>query len=159
MAKAGLRKKRRLYFMVTSLAALGLATALVLFALTDKIELFYDPTEVAERDLKVGKHFRIGGLVVADSFSKQEIQGVLVNQFQVTDGNKSLAVRYEGILPDLFREGQGVVAEGALNDDRVFIATRVLAKHDEKYLPKEVVDSLKKRGQWKDDRTSEESKP
>ena len=153
MAKAGLRKKRRLYFMLTTLVALALATALVLFALTNKIQLFYDPTEVAEKGLKPGQNFRVGGLVVEDSFEKQAVGGILVNIFTVTDGNMTLAVRYEGLLPDLFREGQGVVAEGALNEAGVFIASRVLAKHDENYMPKEVIDSLKKRGQWQQDAT------
>ncbi len=146
--KAGARKKRRMYLLLTSIAVLGLAVMLVLSALEDSIRLFYDPTEIVEKGIKPGQNFRLGGLVETDSYHSTEVSGILVNKFIVTDGNKTVSVIYEGLLPDLFREGQGVVAEGAMNDAGVFVATEVLAKHDENYMPKEVIDSLKKRGEW-----------
>ncbi|MCF6216113.1 MAG: cytochrome c maturation protein CcmE [Emcibacter sp.] len=146
--KAGARKKRRLYFLLTSIAVLGLAALLVLSALEDSIRLFYDPTEIVEKNIGPGQNFRLGGLVEEESFESREVAGILINHFVVTDGNESVAVTYEGLLPDLFREGQGVVAEGSMNEDGVFVASEVLAKHDETYMPKEVVDSLKKRGEW-----------
>jgi len=148
-SRAGARKKRRLYFLLTSLLVLGLAVALVLNALKSSIRLFYDPTEVVEKGISPGQDFRIGGLVKTGSFKSREVGDIEVNTFKVTDGNKSVAVIYKGLLPDLFREGQGVVAEGAMNKSGVFVATQVLAKHDENYMPKDVVDSLKKRGEWK----------
>jgi len=150
---AGARKRRRLYLLLTSLAVLGLALVLVLNALEDNIRLFYDPTEVVEKNIRVGQSFRLGGLVEGGSYRKREKAGGLVNEFIITDGNKTVPVIYEGLLPDLFREGQGVVAEGALNEAGVFMASEVLAKHDENYMPKEVIDSLKKRGQWQHDGT------
>lgn len=143
-----MRKKRRLYFLLTSITILGLAVLLVLSALEDSIILFYDPTEIVEKNISPGQNFRLGGLVEEDSFESKEAAGILLNHFIVTDGNESVAVTYEGLLPDLFREGQGIVAEGSMNDAGVFIASEVLAKHDETYMPKEVVDSLKKRGEW-----------
>ena len=146
--KAGARKKRRMYLLLTSLAVLGLAVLLVLSALEDSIRLFYDPTEIAEKGIKPGQNFRLGGLVEDDSFVSLETGGILINKFIVTDGNETVDVIYEGLLPDLFREGQGVVAEGSMNGAGVFVATEVLAKHDENYMPKEVIDSLKKRGEW-----------
>lgn len=147
--KSGARKKRRLYLLLTSFVVLGLAVVLVLNALEDSIRLFYDPTEIAEKGIKPGQDFRLGGLVEDGSFLSQEKDGILVNHFTVTDGNETVGVLYEGLLPDLFREGQGVVAEGAMNGAGVFVATEVLAKHDENYMPAEVIDSLKKRGEWK----------
>ncbi len=148
--RAGARKKRRLYFMVTSLVVLGLAVGLVLNALKDNIRLFYDPTEIVEKGIEPGRDFRLGGLVAMDSFKSEVSDGHTVNKFTITDGNDSVPVIYQGLLPDLFREGQGVVAEGVMNKAGVFVASEVLAKHDENYMPKEVVDSLKKRGQWKE---------
>lgn len=152
--KAGMRKKRRMYLMLTSLAVLGLAVLLVLNALEDSIRLFYDPTEISEKVIQPGKSFRLGGLVEDGSFESLEKDGIMVNKFIVTDGNETISVVYEGLLPDLFREGQGVVAEGALNNAGVFVASEVLAKHDENYMPKEVIDSLKKRGTWQEDNPS-----
>lgn len=146
--KAGARKKRRMYLLLTSVAVLGLAMMLVLNALEDSIRLFYDPTEIVEKDIKPGQNFRLGGLVETDSYHSTEVSGILINKFKVTDGNETVAVTYKGLLPDLFREGQGVVAEGAMDNAGVFVATEVLAKHDENYMPKEVIDSLKKRGEW-----------
>ncbi len=150
---AGARKKRRLYLLLTSLAVFGLAVLLVLNALEDSIRLFHDPTEIVEKAIKPGQNFRLGGLVENDSFNSQEKDGILINHFRVTDGNETVAVTFEGLLPDLFREGQGIVAEGAMNGAGVFVATEVLAKHDENYMPREVVDSLKKRGEWQRETT------
>ncbi|VAV91653.1 Cytochrome c-type biogenesis protein CcmE, heme chaperone [hydrothermal vent metagenome] len=152
--KAGMRKKRRLYLMFTSIAVLGLAVLLVLSALEDSIRLFYDPTEIVEKGIKPGQDFRLGGLVADDSLERHEVEGAMINKFTVTDGNETVDVTYEGLLPDLFREGQGVVAEGSMNSAGVFVATEVLAKHDENYMPKEVIDSLKKRGEWQRDKSA-----
>ncbi|MBL4613002.1 MAG: cytochrome c maturation protein CcmE [Emcibacter sp.] len=152
--KAGMRKKRRLYLMLTSAAVLGLAVLLVLNALEDSIRLFYDPTEVTEKSIQPGQNFRLGGLVEDGSFESMESGGILVNKFIITDGNETVSVIYEGLLPDLFREGQGVVAEGSMNAAGFFVATEVLAKHDENYMPKDVIDSLKKRGTWQEDDAS-----
>lgn len=154
--KAGARKKRRMYLLLTSLAVLGLAVLLVLNALEDSIRLFYDPTEIVEKGIAPGQDFRLGGLVMDGSFAAHEENNILINKFTITDGNETVAVIYEGLLPDLFREGQGVVAEGAMNGAGVFVATEVLAKHDENYMPKEVIDSLKKRGEWQRETTTED---
>jgi len=142
------RKQRRLALIGSGLAVLGVAAALVLFALKDSIVFFNSPTDVAERHVPPGSRIRLGGLVK---------QGTLVRgdnlfvRFEVTDGNRTIPVTYTGILPDLFREGQGVVTEGALDSTGVFKADSVLAKHDETYMPKEVADALKKQGHWKTD--------
>jgi cytochrome c-type biogenesis protein CcmE len=118
---------------------------LVLYAITDTIVFFFTPSEVAERGVAPGQRIRLGGLVEKGSLKKGI--GTTV-EFQVTDTIKTLAVRYEGQLPDLFREGQGIVAEGAMSPDGSFIADTVLAKHDEKYMPKDVADKLKEKGVW-----------
>mgnify|MGYP005658506683 CR=1 FL=1 len=123
---------------------LGVATALVLSAFEDSIVFFYSPTELAEKSIADGRHVRIGGLVEEGSVKKG---GGAITLFRVTDLTTPIAVSYTGLLPDLFREGQGVVAEGVLKDG-VFMATDVLAKHDENYMPPEVADALKKSGQW-----------
>ena len=148
------RKHRRLVFIAGALAAIGVAVGLVLFAMRDNIVFFYSPTEMAAKltagQLKPGARVRIGGLVKDGTV--QRGAGRLVS-FEVTDrGPKDIAVTYEGILPDLFREGQGVVAEGALGPDGVVKADNVLAKHDEKYMPREVADALKKQGVWVDEK-------
>ncbi len=129
-----------------SLGVLGVAAALVLSALNDNIVFFYSPTQLAEKKIAPERHFRIGGLVEAGSVQKngQEIR------FRVTDTHKTVDVVYRGLLPDLFREGQGVVAEGTLGADGVFVAREVLAKHDENYMPPEVAKALKEAGQWKE---------
>jgi len=129
-----------------SLAVLALAAALVLNALRDSIVFFSTPTMVAEKHVEPGKRFRLGGLVQPGSLQRGDNLAV---SFEVADGNAKLPVAYKGILPDLFREGQGVVAEGKLRDG-VFIASSVLAKHDEKYMPPEVADALKKSGRWQE---------
>ncbi len=142
--RAGKRKKKRFYLVLTSLSVLALAVALVLTALEDSISLFLDPTELKERNLAAGDRVRLGGLVAEDSFAK-DADG-LTYHFDITDGAETVSVTYKGSLPDLFREGQGVVVEGNITSSGPFVATEVLAKHDENYMPKEVVESLKKRG-------------
>jgi cytochrome c-type biogenesis protein CcmE len=142
------RKQRRLTMIGGSLAVLAVAAALVLNAMRDSIVFFSTPAMVAEKHVPAGKRFRLGGLVQTGSLVRGDNLAVT---FQVADGSASLPVSYKGILPDLFREGQGVVAEGALDAAGVFKADTVLAKHDETYMPRDVADALKKQGHWKDD--------
>jgi cytochrome c-type biogenesis protein CcmE len=142
------RKQRRFSLIGIALAVLALAVALVLNALKDSIVFFNSPTELAEKNLKPGTRLRIGGLVQEGSVSRGN--GLAVS-FAVTDGKHTVPVAYQGLLPDLFREGQGVVAEGALDPSGTFRADSVLAKHDETYMPKDVAEALKKQGHWKDD--------
>ena len=139
------RKRRRLYFVMLGLLGLGAGVALVLTAFQDNIVFFFSPTEVAARE-NHPPNFRIGGLVESGSLVHQG-ETIL---FAVTDTNNSLKVSYTGLLPDLFREGQGVVAEGHMRADGMFIASNVLAKHDENYMPREVADALKASGKWKE---------
>jgi cytochrome c-type biogenesis protein CcmE len=143
------RKQRRLTLIGCSLAVLGVAAALVLNALRDSIVFFSTPSMIAEQHIQPGRRFRLGGMVEKGSV----VRGAdLAISFKVGDGsNVTLPVTYKGILPDLFREGQGVVAEGAIDSSGVFRADTVLAKHDETYMPKDVADALKKQGHWKDD--------
>ncbi len=142
------RKKKRLYTVIAGLTMLGVAAALVLTAFEDNIVFFYSPTDIAEKALRPGQTVRLGGLVQADSVKKAS-DGV-TTEFVITDTNKTISVRYAGLLPDLFREGQGVVTQGSLGPDGTFVASEVLAKHDENYMPKEVADALKKSGNWKE---------
>jgi cytochrome c-type biogenesis protein CcmE len=142
------RKQRRLTVIGGSLAVLAVAAALVLNAMRDSIVFFSTPSMVAEKHIHPGQRFRLGGLVQPGSLVRGDSLAV---SFLVADGSAQLPVAYKGILPDLFREGQGVVAEGALDASGVFKADTVLAKHDETYMPKEVADALKKQGHWKDD--------
>jgi len=121
---------------------------LVLSALKDSIVFFNSPTDVVEKNVQPGARIRLGGLVKPGSVERGDNLSV---RFEVTDGNRAVPVTYTGILPDLFREGQGVVTEGALDGGGLFRADSVLAKHDETYMPKEVADALKKQGHWKDD--------
>jgi cytochrome c-type biogenesis protein CcmE len=139
-------KRKRLWMLMGSLSVLGVAAALVLVSLSDNIVFFYSPTQIAEKNPPADRRFRLGGLVEAGSLKKQ---GEEV-RFRVTDTHKTVDVVYRGLLPDLFREGQGVVAEGALNGSGVFVAREVLAKHDETYMPPEVAKALKEAGRWKD---------
>ncbi len=141
------RKQRRTAFILTGLVILGIAAALVLTALRDTIVFFYTPTEVVEKKVSPGVRFRLGGLVAEGSVIRNEGSRV---RFKVTDTERTLDVAYTGILPDLFREGQGVVTEGKLTADGHFEADTVLAKHDENYMPKEVADALKEKGVWKE---------
>jgi cytochrome c-type biogenesis protein CcmE len=142
------RKQRRLFFIVIIGATLSFAVGLTLFALSSKITAFYTPATLAESDVAPGQRFRLGGLVMEGSVKRG--QGLLI-EFTVTDTLKTLNVEYTGALPDLFREGQGVVAEGILQPNGLFIADSVLAKHDETYMPKEVSDTMKDLGVWKDE--------
>ena len=145
------RKQRRGVLIGVGLAVLTLAVGLVLFALRDSIVFFYSPTEVTEKHLNPGQRFRLGGLVEQGSVKRGE--GTTVS-FIVTDMRSTLPVTYTGVLPDLFREGQGVVAEGTLEPDGTFHADNVLAKHDENYMPPEVAKKLKAQGVWRDDDAS-----
>jgi cytochrome c-type biogenesis protein CcmE len=140
------RKQRRLALIGSGLGVLGLAAALVLFALKDSIVFFNSPTDVVEKHVAPGSRIRLGGLVRPGSLVRGDNLQV---SFDVTDGNKTVAVSFTGILPDLFREGQGVVTEGALDTSGRFKADNVLAKNDETYMPKDVADALKKQGHWK----------
>ena len=141
------RKRKRLAILVLGLVALGGATAMVLAAFRDNLVFFYSPSELAARPVLASQRVRIGGLVENHSVAHEDGRRVL---FRVTDGKTDVAVAYDGALPDLFREGQGVVAEGRLGKDGVFIASTILAKHDEKYMPPEVADALKKSGHWQE---------
>jgi cytochrome c-type biogenesis protein CcmE len=140
------RKKKRLAFLILGLVALGGATAMVLAAFRDNLVFFYSPSELAAKPALTGGRIRIGGLVENQSVEHQDGENV---SFRVTDGKTDIAVRYDGILPDLFREGQGVVAEGRI-ENGVFVANTILAKHDEKYMPPEVAAALKKSGHWQE---------
>jgi cytochrome c-type biogenesis protein CcmE len=139
------RKQQRVGIIMGGLATLGLATALVLYALEETMVFFHTPSDVAEKSIAAGTRFRLGGLIEMGSIVRG--QGTDV-QFTVTDTLTTLPVAYTGILPDLFREGQGVVAEGTLTGAGIFHADSVMAKHDENYMPKEVADALKARGVW-----------
>jgi len=130
-----------------SLAVLALAAGLVLYGLRSSIVFFSTPSMAAEQHIAPGKRFRLGGLVQPGSLKC----GDKTVSFEVADGSAKLPVSFSGSLPDLFREGQGVVAEGALDGAGVFKADTVLAKHDETYMPRDVADALKKQGHWKDD--------
>ena len=141
------RKQTRLTIILASLAIGACAVGLILFAIRDTIVFFYTPSEVAEKSIKPGTRLRLGGLVENGSIHK--LQGTKT-EFLVTDKIATLKVIYDGQLPDLFREGQGVVAEGAQGVDGVFVADTVLAKHDEKYMPKDVADRLKEKGVWQE---------
>ena len=142
------RKQRRAVLIGTSLGVLALAVGLVLLALRDSIVFFYTPAEVAEKHLDSGQRFRLGGLVEDGSVKRGEGTAV---RFAITDKRATLPVTFTGVLPDLFREGQGVVAEGTLQADGVFHADSVLAKHDENYMPPEVAKKLKEQGLWRED--------
>lgn len=142
-----LRKRQRLALILIVLVLVGGATGLVLAALQDRVAFFVSPSDVAARQLESGKRFRLGGLVV-DGSVRHAGDGFV--HFRVGDGAKEIEVVYRGILPDLFRDGQGVVTQGTLRPDGTFEAAEVLAKHDENYMPREVADALKRSGYWKE---------
>jgi cytochrome c-type biogenesis protein CcmE len=142
------RKQQRLGLLALGMVALGGATALVLMAFNDNLVFFYSPSELKAKTVAADRRVRIGGLVEAQSLSRA-LDGRSIS-FRLTDGATDIAVVYQGLLPDLFREGQGAVAEGKLRLDGVFAASSVLAKHDENYMPREVVDALKKSGHWQE---------
>ena len=139
------RKQRRFVLIGFGLAVLAVAVGLVLSALNDSIVFFNSPSDVIAKAVRPGERIRLGGLVETGSVQRGPQLDV---RFAVTDGNRTIAVAYRGMLPDLFREGQGVVTEGSLGADGVFHADVVLAKHDETYMPREVSDALKKQGHW-----------
>jgi len=141
------RKQRRLVLIGGAGCVLAVAVGLVLSAMKDSIVFFHSPTEVVEQHLAPGKRMRIGGLVKPGSLQHVDKLNI---RFEVTDGKADIPVQYQGIVPDLFREGQGVVAEGKLDPNGLFVADTVLAKHDERYMPREVVDALKKSGRWQE---------
>ena len=142
------RRQRRLTLIGSALAVLALSAGLVLIALQDSIVFFNSPTDLLDKHVKPGQRMRIGGLVKEGSVRRGDDLRV---SFEVTDGTSSIPIAYQGLLPDLFREGQGVVAEGALDGAGTFRADSILAKHDETYMPREVADALKKQGHWKED--------
>jgi len=142
------RKQRRLALIGSGLTVLAVAAVLVLSALKDSIVFFNSPTDVVEKNVQPGARIRLGGLVKPGSVERGDNLSV---RFEVTDGNRAVPVTYTGILPDLFREGQGVVAEGVVEPGGNLKADTVLAKHDERYMPKEVADALKKQGHWEND--------
>jgi cytochrome c-type biogenesis protein CcmE len=146
------RKQRRLVLIGGALSVLAVAAGLVLNALRDSIVFFSTPSMAAEKNIQTGQRFRLGGLVQPGSLQRGEQLQV---KFVVTDGNANMPVTYTGILPDLFREGQGVISEGALDASGVFKADTVLAKHDETYMPRDVADALKKQGHWKSEDASQ----
>ena len=137
-------KAKRLLVVVAITALLVIAVILVLGALRENIVFFYTPTDIATSGTKSGQPLRLGGLVKEGSVNIDGLQSV----FTVTDGTADVTVRYDNALPSLFREGQGVVAEGSMDNGK-FIATNVLAKHDENYMPAEVAEKLKSTGVWK----------
>jgi cytochrome c-type biogenesis protein CcmE len=139
------RKQKRLAVIAGLAVVVTLATTLVLVALRDQIVFFYSPSDVIAREVAPGQAIRLGGLVKDASWVRDGQE----NTFTVTDNANEIVAHYTGILPDLFREGQGVVAEGSLGPDGQFMATNVLAKHDENYIPKEVVEALKANGEWR----------
>jgi cytochrome c-type biogenesis protein CcmE len=142
------RKHRRLVFVAAGMVLLAGAAVLILNAAQDTLVFFYSPSELATRQLPADRAFRLGGLVEEGSLARGDDGSI---RFSVTDLQASVPVTYRGILPDLFREGQGVVAQGTLGADGVFTAKDVLAKHDETYMPPEVAAAIKKSGQWKGD--------
>ena len=140
-------KHRRLLLLLTTLVLLGAAVLLTLQGLRQSVVYFYTPTELEKARPKPGTPLRVGGLVEAGSYV---VTATGQHVFRITDKMHTVPVTYQGLLPSLFREGQGVVADGQLNANGTFIASRILAKHDEKYMPPEVAKALKKSGQWRD---------
>ena len=140
------RKQKRLSWIGVMGAVLAVAVGLVLYALSSKISFSLDPSELLAKNIAPGERIRLFGLVKEGSVVRGE--GLLV-KFELTDTANTVPVAFNNILPDLFREGQGIITEGSLNNDGVFVADTVLAKHDENYMPKEVAESLKEKGLWK----------
>ncbi|MFP6728621.1 MAG: cytochrome c maturation protein CcmE [Alphaproteobacteria bacterium] len=146
------RKHRRLGFVVAGMVSLLIAAGLVLNAFEDNLVFFYSPSDLAEKSIPEGRRFRLGGLVEEGSVNR--LADGLTVEFTVTDLAAIVPVSYRGPLPDLFREGQGVVTEGKMAADGIFIADSVLAKHDENYMPPEVAEALKASGQWQGDESN-----
>ncbi len=143
------RKRRRLYFVLAGMTVLGLAAGLVLMSFEESLVFFHSPSDLAEKSMPAGRTFRLGGLVEEGSVRKDGVE----IRFRVTDLAETVPVLFRGLVPDLFREGQGVVAEGQLNAEGLFVASNVLAKHDENYMPPEVAESLKDAGHWQPEGT------
>jgi cytochrome c-type biogenesis protein CcmE len=141
------RKGRRLALIAVALSVVAVAVGLALYALNDSIVFFYSPSEIAQKNLPAGTRLRVGGLVTPGSVIKAANDKL---DFAITDGANQVKVSYEGLPPDLFREGQGVVAEGVLEASGEMRAETILAKHDERYMPREVVEALKKQGRWQE---------
>ena len=139
------RKGRRLALVAAALSVVAVAVGLILYALRDNVVFFYGPSELAEKAIQPGTRVRIGGLVKEGTIQRASARDVT---FVVTDTNKDVSITYSGLIPDLFREGQGIIAEGVLVTPTQFKADTLLAKHDENYMPREVADSLKKQGLW-----------
>jgi len=140
-------KHKRLTLIIISLISISSAIGLILNSFNDNLVFFYSPTELMQKNIEQGKTIRIGGLIAEGSLKKEDAN---ITKFIITDLNNSIEVSYKGILPPMFREGQGMVAKGLLSDENVFIADNLLTKHDEKYMPPEVADALKKSGKWKE---------
>ncbi|MFK7794281.1 MAG: cytochrome c maturation protein CcmE [Gammaproteobacteria bacterium] len=138
------KRKQRLIFVMVLIVGFGAAIGLALFAFQKNLLYFYSPSQLAESEVEVGQMFRLGGLVVEGSVVRQS-DGI-TTEFDLTDTAGSIKVSYTGLLPDLFREGQGIVAQGKINQQGVFVAQEVLAKHDENYMPPEVAEALKETG-------------
>jgi cytochrome c-type biogenesis protein CcmE len=141
------RKKRRLAFAAALLAAGAVVAGVIVYGLGQNTMYFRSPSDIAAKQVREGVAFRLGGLV--EKGSVQHGSGAEV-RFRVTDGKSTVPADFNGVLPALFREGQGVVATGAIDGNGTFIASEVLAKHDEKYMPPEVVDALKRSGRWQE---------
>lgn len=141
-------RNRRLATIGVAAVILTAAISLALFALNDAVVFFYSPSEIAAEAPQPGQRIRVGGLVLEDSVTRLSSGGV---NFTITDGAEQVSVRFDDILPDLFREGQGVIAEGSFDVDDVFVAQTVLAKHDENYMPPEVAEALRESGMWQSD--------
>ncbi len=144
----GLKKQRRVQIILLAFGAMILSTGLIGYAMRDGINFFRSPSQVVSDPPRAGEVFRIGGLVEDGSILRGQSETV---SFRVTDTNETIPVSYTGILPDLFSEGQGMVGTGSMQDG-TFVATEILAKHDETYMPKEVIDALKEQGVYKDDK-------
>ncbi|MHC3128016.1 cytochrome C biogenesis protein CcmE [Brevundimonas sp. GN22] len=140
------KARRRLWVVIAAAPVLALAVGLSLWAMKDNVTFFFSPSEVTVEKVPTGQMIRLGGLVETGSVVKSDDGSV---RFSVTDNAASAIVHFKGDLPDLFREGQGIVAQGRFNPDRTFEATQVLAKHDETYMPREVSDRLKEKGEWR----------
>ncbi|MFK5912969.1 MAG: cytochrome c maturation protein CcmE [Woeseiaceae bacterium] len=136
-------RKKRLFFIVFLIAGVALAAWFAMYAFNQNLMFYFSPSDIKQGKAPTNKIFRMGGMVVEGTF-KKEPKSLMVH-FDLTDYEKTVSVEYEGILPDLFKEGQGIISRGKLNSDGVFVAEEVLAKHDENYMPPEVAESLKKR--------------
>ena len=145
-----LPRHRRFLAICSVLIVVGFASFLILKSFQDNLLYYLTPSEVIAGKAPDDREFRIGGLVVVGSFYREE--GNLTSQFTLTDGAATVNVNYKGILPDLFREGQGIIARGMFNNTKVFIASEVLAKHDENYMPPDISEAIKKSGQWQGER-------